>query len=91
MSDLGYSISKKKIYEETFYEWKHCTQDSENLIVKLKQEIIKLQKINKGKNILIDNLSFKVSDLDAEYKKKGIDEETLSCTRCSQKNQVSIF
>ena len=46
---------KKKINEETFYEWKHCAQDYENLIVKLKQEIIKLQKINKEKNILIDN------------------------------------
>ena len=61
---------KKKFNEETFYEWKHCTKDYENLIVKLKQEIIKLQKINKGKNILIDDLSFKVSDLVAEYKKR---------------------
>ena len=75
--------------EETFYECRHCSQDSENLIVKLKQEKIKLQKINKEKNILIDNLSFKVSDQVAEYQKpkKWTDEETLSCNNCSQKFQ----
>ena len=73
--------------EETFYECRHCSQDSDNLIVKLKQEMIRLQKINKEKNVLIDNLSFKVSDLVAEYQKpkKWTDEETLSCNNCSQK------
>ena len=67
MSDLEYSIPQKLLDEETFYECRHCSKDSENLIVKLKQEIIELQKINKEKNRLIDDLSFKVSDLVAEY------------------------
>ena len=93
INDLECSIPQKLFDEETFYECRHCSKDSEDLIVKQKQEIIELQKTNKEKNILIDNLSFKVSDLFAEYQKpkKLIDEETLSCNRCSKNFKVNLF
>ena len=47
--DLEYLTSQKILDEETFHECRHCSQDSENLILKLKQDIIELQNINKEK------------------------------------------
>ena len=47
--DLEYLTSQKILDEETFHECRHCSQDSENLILKLKQDIIELQNIIKEK------------------------------------------
>ena len=49
INDLECLKPQKLLDKETFYECRHCSKDSENLIVKLKQEIIELQKNNKEK------------------------------------------
>ena len=40
ISDLEYSTSQKLLDEETIHECRHCSQDYENLILKLKQDIM---------------------------------------------------
>ena len=60
-------------------------RESEELVLKLKQEIIQLQKTNKEKLVLIDDLSFKISDLEYSTSQKILDEETFhECRHCSQ-------
>jgi hypothetical protein len=62
------------------------------LVIKLKQEIIQLQNTNKEKLVLIDDLSFKLPDLEYLTSQKILDEETFHESRyCSQDSEDFIL